>query len=123
MGIAEGIIGLLIAIFSSGQLINFIVKLMNRLLDRIDENKELEKEWLIFTARLNRKIPVVACEDQEKMLREIEEERRLKKEEEEKTKEQLNIYKIENEVLKSKHEEVYKKWLKVEDKENFKEQL
>lgn len=77
-----------------GAIVSFVIKIIGRIIEKSDELKELEKEWLIFTRALNKKYPVQFSEREKfalKKLEEIERQRESKMQNLKEQKKNLNL--------------------------------
>lgn len=50
--------GILTTILSSASVINLIVRIVSKLIDKHDENGELKKQWVKTTRLIDKKVPI-----------------------------------------------------------------
>jgi hypothetical protein len=107
----EIFIAIISTLFTSQKTIEFVVTLLTKMINKIEENKELKKQWAIFTKEINKSIPVRMSDETIQLLKEITEEERIKDQIDKRKNEQLKTYEVNN-------KELYAKTLSLQDRLN-----
>lgn len=113
------IVTLLTTVFGSSKAIEFGISMITRLINRIDDNEELRKQWARTTRLIDKKIPVRLMDEERRLIVKLDEADRVAAEVEKRKDEQIENFKVSNQKLYSEYLSLEDKLVKAENNEKY----